>query len=202
MPYNLRSACAMSQEEHSMAYMEESDIEDGIVNVNDIKQSTELCHQHNHLPPTKVCKYIGKFVTDFPVPPTVEDEFNHNKNTITTMNNDTNAALKQMFPEMQTSTTKFCLLTEFLQKFLDKAKLPLQDSERKKQAIVICSTIIQQYLNCEFCQLLTRWAQKKKMDYPKDNINTILVLISHFPSMPMSTFLTRCCTYKISPWTL
>ena len=49
----------------------------------------------------------------------------------------------------------------------------MKDSERKKETIDICSTIIHQFPNRGFCQLLTRWARKKKMDYPKDSINTV-----------------------------
>ena len=75
MSYNLRSASVVSQEE--------SDIEDDIVNVNGIAQSKSKCHQHNLLPPTQVCQYIGNYVNDFPVPPSVADEFNHNNNVIT-----------------------------------------------------------------------------------------------------------------------
>ena len=166
MSYNLRSASVVSQEE--------SDIEDDIVNVNDIAQSKNKCLQHNNVPRTQVCHYIGNYVNDFPVPPSVADQLNHDKTAITAMNNDAHTALRQLFPDMETSNTKFRLLSEFLQKFIDNAKLPLEQSERKKQSIDICSTIIHQYPNRGFCQLLTRWARKKKMDYPCSSSKIIL----------------------------
>ena len=131
--------------EQFMTYMEDSNVEEDsdsdvqdLVDVDGIEQSTKLCCQRYHLLPTQVCNQIGWLVASFPTPPTAKDTKNRDSDAIT--------VLEQMFLEMKTSTTKFCLLSQFLQKFLNKANLLSEESQRKKQVIEICSTIIQEYL--------------------------------------------------------
>ena len=60
-------------------------------------------------------------------------------------------------------------------------------------------TIIDAYPQKAFFQLLNRWARRKKNDYPKAALNTVLVLNSHFKNLSLVQFLTRCRTLQVSP---
>ena len=43
-----------------------------------------------------------------------------------------------------------------------------------------------------FYQLVTRWSRKRKLDYIKDSLNTVLVLKYHFQNMSLQVFLDNC----------
>ena len=99
MAYNLRSSRAVNHEEGSVidsdsdneeqstAYIEDSDDEEDsdLVDVDDIENSTELCHQPHHLQPTQVCNQIGRLVATFPTPPPTKDTKNRDSDVITAL---------------------------------------------------------------------------------------------------------------------
>ena len=55
------------------------------------------------------------------------------------------------------------------------------------------------YPNKCFYQLITRWSRKRKLDYIKDSINTVLVLKSYFKNMSLHVLLDKCRDITVVP---
>ena len=63
----------------------------------------------------------------------------------------------------------------------------------------MCCEIVGRLPQRAFFQLLTRWARRRKLDFAKDAINTIVVLNSHFPGQTLANFLLNSRDFKIQP---
>ena len=129
-------------------------------------------------------------------------EIMDNKDCDVTVSNDvmkTEKILQDMFPALSETSQQFNLLTNLVNEFLLTRKLPNNDLMRAKKVESIVSTIVEQYPNRCFFQLISRWSRTKKLDFVKDCLNTTCVLMSHFPKLPMSKFLDECRTFEILP---
>ena len=61
----------------------------------------------------------------------------------------------------------------------------------------MCCKIAGCLLQSAFFQLLSPWAQKQKLDFSKDAINTLVVLNSHFWGQSLTDFLLKLHDFKI-----
>ena len=111
----------------------------------------------------------------------------------------TERVLKDMFPALSKTSQQFNLLTNLVKEFLLTRKLPNDSNNRAEKVESIVSTIVEQYPNRCFFQLISRWSRTKKLDFVKDCLNTTCVLMSHFPKLSMSKFLDECRTFEILP---
>ena len=67
------------------------------------------------------------------------------------------------------------------------------------QAREMCCKIIGGLPQHAFFQLLTCWAQRQKLDFAKDAINTLVALNSHFLDQYLTNFLLESRDFKIQP---
>ena len=116
---------------------------------------------------------------------------------------DTLEVLEKLLPLLKNTSSYACsdfnLLTDLVGEFVNQDVLQGDSTKRKKQISSICSTVMDVYPNTCFYQLLTRWSRKKKLDFIKDSLNTVLVLKSHFTNMSMHVFLDKCREITIIP---
>ena len=105
-------------------------------------------------------------------------------------------SLKEQSPS---ASSDFNLLTDLVGDFVDQDNLRDDTKERKEQIRSICKTVMDVYPKRCFYQLITRWSRKRKLDYIKDSLNTVLVLNSHFPDLTLTQFLNNCRDITVSP---
>ena len=62
-------------------------------------------------------------------------------------------------------------------------------------------TIVEAYPHKAFFQLLNRWARRKKQDFCKEALNTILAMNAHFPGQTIIQFINESRTFEVRPIT-
>ena len=96
---------------------------------------------------------------------------NHDKETI--------EVLQKLLPQMKNSNSDLNVLSDLVGTFVAQDQLDEDSDKRKEQIKAICEMVMNVYPNKSFYQLIARWSRKKKQDFIKDSVNTVLVLKSH-----------------------
>ena len=116
---------------------------------------------------------------------------NHDKETI--------EVLQKLLPQMKNSNSDLNVLSDLVGTFVAQDQLDEDSDKRKEQIKAICEMVMKVYPNKSFYQLITRWSRKKKQDFIKDSVNTVLVLKSHCGDLAFDCFLNQCRDIYIIP---
>ena len=98
-------------------------------------------------------------------------------------------AVQSMFPVSHsyslTETDYLDNVTQLVVRFMKKhANLPEQSTSPQLLATKVCKSLHDSFPQRSLFHLLQRWGRKKKYDFTKDALNTIVVLNSNLPSQP------------------
>ena len=97
------------------------------------------------------------------------------------------------------SDSDLSVLTDLVERFVAREQLGDDPVHRAKQLESIYKLVMNVYPKKSFYHLITRWSRKKKQDFIKDSLNTVLVLNSHCGDIEFDRFLDRCREITIIP---